>query len=218
MITDGELHARLGAALRQQATAGPDVRTVDAGIRRGIRRDRQRRRAATGIGLLAVMAVPVVGLRLVDGSGEPRPAQVANSPSASTPDPRLVKICSSNAASTSNQAAAQTFSENGYTPGDAAELSQQWKSPCGASGAAIFAGEKLAAGQTLPIAPSGAYPSDAQAVRAFTDAGYTLDDGVALAQQWKSATLWEAKVTAGKKLAAGQALPITPGSAASDPP
>lgn len=210
MTTEAELRA----VLAEHAGAVPEVGAVHAGIRRGIRQRRQRRRTATGIGVLAVMAVPVLGLRLADGPVDDlRPTQVAASPGMLSPDPRLVRFCSIDPASLSATATVSTFSDYGYTPTDAEELARLWKSPCGASGATMFGGEELAYGHALPITPSGAYPSDGLAVQTLHDAGYTLDDDVALAKQWNIADLREAKVTAGRKLIAGQTLPIQPGSA-----
>ncbi|WP_432514862.1 hypothetical protein [Kineococcus sp. SYSU DK001] len=50
----------------------------------------------------------------------------------------------------------------------------------------------------------------------FFDAGYTYDDAVVLGEQWAQDP-WEAKVTGGRALAAGQTLPIAPGSSAPAP-
>lgn len=44
----------------------------------------------------------------------------------------------------------------------------------------------------------------------FFVAGYTYDDAATLAEQWKVADVYDAKITAGQKLAAGEALPIAP--------
>lgn len=206
MTTD----AQLRAALAHHAVTVPDAAAVHAGIRRGIRRRRQRRRVATSIGVLAVAAVPALGLRLVDGpADEPRPAQVAGAPSAA--DPRLVTICSAETGSVAQDAAAQEFFDAGYTPDDADELARQWKSPC-TYGAKVLAGERLAAGQGLPLQPGGTDASDSAAAQRFFDAGYTLDDADELAREWKVADTFEAKVLAGERLAAGQRLPVEPGT------
>ena len=101
----------------------------------------------------------------------------------------------------------------GYDYDDAVVLAKMWNiSEPGA--AKVAAGKKLEAGETLPIAPGSApaAPADAgdSAVNAYFDAGYTYDDAVTLAQMWHLATPYDAKVAAGKKLAAGETLPIQP--------
>lgn len=60
--------------------------------------------------------------------------------------------------------------------------------------------------------------SQEAAAKTFADAGYSHYDGVALARQWKIADPFDAEATAGKKLAAGQTLPIKPGSTSSRTP
>lgn len=123
--------------------------------------------------------------------------------------------------------AALPFFVAGYTYEDAEALAEQWKT-ADVYEAKVSAGEKLAAGEALPIAPSGT-PTTAEALAAgegpsaateppadattpFFEAGYTVDDAVALAAVWKSPSAYEAKITAGEKLAAGEALPFAPGA------
>jgi hypothetical protein len=113
---------------------------------------------------------------------------------------------------TKESRAISAFLEAGYGYADAQELATLWKS-ADATAAKVTAGEKLLAGESLPIAPSPASVADAkkaQAVGAFFDAGYVYEDAVQLATLWKTADAYGAKVMAGEKLIAGETLPIAP--------
>jgi hypothetical protein len=81
----------------------------------------------------------------------------------------------------------------------------------GAASADPAAGKPAAA--AAPVAPAADPDQDAR--DAFFGAGYTYDDAVALAKAWSSSDEFAAKVTAGRKLLAGETLPVAPGS--SDP-
>jgi len=61
--------------------------------------------------------------------------------------------------------------------------------------------------------PSTSDPNQ-PALNAFFNAGYNYDDAVVLAKTWRESDLATAKVDAGKRLLAGQTLPIKPGSSA----
>ena len=106
------------------------------------------------------------------------------------------------------------FFKAGYDYNDAVQLAKLWKlaDPYTAK---VAAGEKLLAGQTLPIKPTpgdnGPTESpDSLALDAYFKAGYDWNDAVKLAKLWKLADPSDAKVAAGKKLIAGQTLPIKP--------
>ncbi|GAA0295662.1 hypothetical protein [Kineococcus aurantiacus] len=64
-----------------------------------------------------------------------------------------------------------------------------------------------------PVPDAGPTAPDAQndmtRVDAFFAAGYTYDDAVTLGETWNVDT-WEAKVTGGQKLMAGETLPFAP--------
>jgi len=63
-----------------------------------------------------------------------------------------------------------------------------------------------------PIASTPTTQSaDDAAIDAFFAAGYSYDDAVTLAKAWGSADPFETKVVAGRKLEAGEKLPIAPG-------
>jgi hypothetical protein len=75
-------------------------------------------------------------------------------------------------------------------------------------GAGIAAG---APGSPVPsVAASYAQPDLDRYWAAFFDAGYVWDDAVQLAALWKLPNPSDAKVAAGKKLEAGEKLPIEP--------
>jgi hypothetical protein len=104
------------------------------------------------------------------------------------------------------------FFSAGYDYDDAVRLAKLWKlkTPYDAK---VAGGEKLLAGKKLPVKPNPANVQDAKEaaqVEAFFRAGYDVDDAAALAKLWKLKTAYDAKVTGGKKLLAGQSLPIKP--------
>jgi hypothetical protein len=100
----------------------------------------------------------------------------------------------------------------GYDYNNAVQLAKIWKT-ADPYQAKIEGGKKLLAGETLPVKPS---PQNVQAakegaqIEAFFAAGYTYDDALKLAKLWKTADAYHAKVEGGKKLLAGETLPIRP--------
>jgi hypothetical protein len=109
-------------------------------------------------------------------------------------------------------AALQAFFDAGYVWDDAVQLAALWKMS-DPSAAKVAAGQKLEAGQKLPIAPKPenvAAAKEAAAVAKFFAAGYTYDDAVKLATLWNLKDAYAAKVAGGEKLLAGQTLPIKP--------
>ncbi|MGX6607418.1 hypothetical protein ACWKSP_35625 [Micromonosporaceae bacterium Da 78-11] len=110
------------------------------------------------------------------------------------------------------EAAYAAFFGAGYVWDDAVRLAKLWKIK-DPSDAKVTAGKKLAAGQTLPFKPKPANVKQAKenkAVDKFFAAGYDVADAVKLAKLWKTADAYQAKIVAGKKLLAGQTLPIRP--------
>jgi hypothetical protein len=77
-----------------------------------------------------------------------------------------------------------------------------------------IAGQKLLDGEKLPVKP-GSPPveqSDAETkqVEKFFAEGYDFDDAAKLAKLWKKPTPYDAKVEGGKRLLAGETLPVKP--------
>jgi len=109
------------------------------------------------------------------------------------------------------EAQLRAFFNAGYTYAEAQQLAEIWK--VDTSAAKAKAGKKLLAGETLPVKPD---PENVQAakdsveVNAFFNAGYDLADAKELARIWKSKSAYAAKVEGGKRLLAGETLPIKP--------
>jgi hypothetical protein len=109
-------------------------------------------------------------------------------------------------------ASVKKFFAAGYDYDDAVKLAKLWKLKT-AYDAKVAGGEKLLAGKKLPVKPDAANVKEAQEeaqVSAFFQAGYDVEDAAKLAKLWKLPTAYDAKVAGGKKIMAGQSLPIKP--------
>jgi hypothetical protein len=98
----------------------------------------------------------------------------------------------------------------GYNYDDAVKLAKLWKlaDPYTAK---VEGGKRLLADKKLPVKPSGlAEAKESARVTKFFAAGYDYDDAVKLAKLWKLADPYAAKVEGGKRLLAGDTLPIKP--------
>lgn len=101
----------------------------------------------------------------------------------------------------------------GYYMEDADALAALWN--LGLLEAKGRAGQLLLDGQPVPVAPGSSLdltdPATIEMLEmdAYWDAGYTGEDGVALAALW-NVDVFEAKATAGQMLRDGQPLPIGP--------
>ncbi|MFI6072456.1 hypothetical protein ACIA5C_12790 [Actinoplanes sp. NPDC051343] len=110
----------------------------------------------------------------------------------------------------------------GYGYNDAVQLATLWHSKANIGNVKSEAGRRLLAGETLPIKPTGnpdtpppsqddpQVKADQAALDAFFNAGYVWDDAVKLAKAWHLSDPSDAKVVAGKKIEAHQALPFKP--------
>jgi len=106
----------------------------------------------------------------------------------------------------------------GYGYNDAVTLAKLWHLNGNDIGAVkAEAGRRLLAGETLPIKPGpedstppSVDPKEAAAVAKYFAAGYNYKDAVKLARLWKLSDPYQAKVLGGKKLLAGETLPIRP--------
>lgn len=105
------------------------------------------------------------------------------------------------------------FFTAGYTYDDAVRLATLWHKK-DTDQVKAEAGKKLRAGETLPFKPQPADGSPAAAQQkqldAYFAAGYGTEDAAHLANLWKLADPYQAKILAGKKLLAGQTLPFQP--------
>lgn len=143
------------------------------------------------------------GRRLLAGETLPFPA----TPNA--PDPT---VDPNDPAIKAAQAQLAAFFNAGYTWTEAEKLAKIWhlKDP---SDAKVMAGKKLLAHQTLPVKPSPAgiaAAKESQRVEAFFNKGYDIADAAKLAKLWHLKSAYAAKVEGGKRILAGQTLPIQP--------
>lgn len=143
------------------------------------------------------------GRRLL--SGEQLPFKGTPNPSdpPANPDDPAIKAA---------QAQLEAFFGAGYTWDEAVKLAKIWhlKDP---SDAKTMAGKKLLAHQTLPVKPSAAnvaIAKEEKQVEAFFKKGYDVEDAVKLAKLWHLKTAYKAKVAGGKRILAGQSMPIQP--------
>ncbi|MCA2218964.1 hypothetical protein [Jidongwangia harbinensis] len=106
----------------------------------------------------------------------------------------------------------RAYFEAGYVYEDAERLAELWNLD-DPSKAKVEAGKKLLDGKKLPFKPKPANVADAlegKRVNKFFEAGYDVDDAVQLAKVWNLDTAYKAKVEGGKRLLAGNKLPIKP--------
>jgi uncharacterized protein YciW len=215
----------------------PDAADVLAVVHDKARRYRRRRRAAQSAGGAVLGAGLVAGtvaapgwlnatsnrhsgssLSLAAPAPQPTPTplttpSVLASPSAVT-SPAAV-TSPSPLTSAQQDAAINAYFAAGYDYNDALALAQLWHMSADPSTIKAEAGRRLLAGQTLPFKPSAAGVATAAEdadLNAFFGAGYTYQDAVTLAQLWNGSDPYQAKIDAGKKLIAGETLPIAPGS------
>ena len=100
----------------------------------------------------------------------------------------------------------------GYDWDDAEKLAKLWKLD-DPSEAKVEGGKRLLAGEDLPFKPDPknvAAAKENQRYEAFFKAGYDYDDAVELAELWKLDSAGAAKIEGGKRLLAGDELPIKP--------
>lgn len=119
---------------------------------------------------------------------------------------------------TPSERALNAFFTAGYDYNDAVTLGTLWhETDIGQVKA--DAGQKLLAGQTLPISPSTptapsdsapASSADDPALAAYFAAGYNYNDAVTLGKLWHESDIGLVKADAGRKLLDGQTLPIAP--------
>ncbi|BAL90991.1 hypothetical protein AMIS_57710 [Actinoplanes missouriensis 431] len=141
------------------------------------------------------------GRRLL--AGETLPVEAKPDPDvteAPTPDPETTKRL-------------DAYFAAGYDWDDAEQLAKLWKlgDPYDAK---VEAGKRLLAGKKLPGVEADPQlakeAKEGRLVGAFFEAGYDFADAEALAKLWKLDDPYAAKVAAGKKLQAGETLPIKP--------
>jgi hypothetical protein len=198
---------QLREAFETHEKLAPDPAAVYARVQELARTYHRRRRTAQAAG------GAVLGAGLIAGAmnlptllpGTPHDTVAVVAPAASgpaTPSPAEV------------QKAWDAYFGAGYDYDDALTLAKIWHSKDDVGTDKAEAGRRLLAGQTLPIKPTpGDHPGTdpaADPVDAFFAAGYSYDDAVKLARLWHTSDPYQAKIAAGKKLLAGETLPIRP--------
>jgi hypothetical protein len=192
----------------------PDPSTVRAGIRSRARVYAKRRRAAQAAGGAVLGAGIVAGSvampGLVRSGGAHGSVQAGDVPALAGTAPTSPSPLSSQERD-SDWAA---YFAAGYNYDDALTLAKLWNMSGDPGTIKAEAGRRLLAGQTLPIKPSkptaASSAADTADVNAFFDAGYTYDDAVTLSKLWKTSDAYQTKIDAGRKLLAGQPLPMAP--------
>jgi hypothetical protein len=194
---------QLREAFHAHEDLAPDPAAVYARVQELSRTYKWRRRGAAAAGGVVVGVGLVAGIANLPGVLHARPTIApATHPPAASASPSL------NAQDI--QRAKDAYTEAGYDAADAQNLARLWNMPDDVTQVKVEAGQKLLAGQKLPIPASTPTvdPHDAVALQAFIAGGYDYDDANELAKLWKLSDPQQAKVEAGKWLLAGKTLPV----------
>jgi hypothetical protein len=216
-VTDHGKHLR--EAFETHETPAPDPAAVYARVQELSRTYKRRRRGAQVAGSAVLSAGLIAGAMqlpsvLAGHSGGAGIAAPVGAPASPVPS-----VAASYSQADLDKDWAAYFAA-GYGYDDAVRLAAIWHTEQNIGLVKAEAGRRLLARETLPISPhpnpsvpttpDPAASADAAALQAFFDAGYVWDDAVQLAALWKLPDPSDAKVAAGKKLEAGQKLPIQP--------
>ncbi|WP_407342724.1 hypothetical protein [Pengzhenrongella phosphoraccumulans] len=242
-VTDDELVRRITRALRSRDAAEPDVAThvdriearlaeVSGGPRPAAPTQDEQLASVTSLarrGGKVVAAGVVISALAVYGAGAAAAANPYSGGARAVENlAQAVGISWSAMPDGYTRAQYEAFWGAGYTAGDVDTLSALWST--GTTETKARAGQLILDGADLPITPGiGAVtaqepgPDGAPTTLdytqaeydAFWGAGYTSDDVTTLSELWKSDAT-ETKAHAGRLILDGEALPISPGSAASD--
>jgi len=212
---------------RAQGDPPPWQHGVDDFVVAGKRLAR-RRRTGVAVGSSALAGVLAAGSLFAAHARIWRPAStsvVAINPATGgeQPTPSGGAASSPSRGSTTTAAAPRTthlaeeelraFTDAGYHYADAVLVARMWGPGTTVATAKTQLGEKLLLGYTPPIRPgdTASTVSNDAALAAFFDNGNTYDDAVRLAKLWRvsanAGDLGPVKVTAGRRLLAGHALP-----------
>ena len=208
---------QLRTAFETHEHLAPDAADVYSRVQE-LSRSYQRRRwgvqaggAVLGVSLIAGAAVTLPGLLPGQQQQDSVSVGAATMPNMkpSTPPP----LSPSEAALDKQYAA---YFGAGYDYDDAVVLAKLWKSKDDIGAVKAEAGRRLLAGETLPIKPTPdsegeeITPAQQKKLDAYFAAGYNYDDAVKLAKLWKKSDPYQAKIEGGKRLLAGDKLPIKP--------
>ena len=205
---------QLREAFATHETLAPDPAAVYDRVRELSRSYRRRRRGAQVAGTAVLGAGLIAGAIHLPSALAGRSGGTGTSLRVGAPVPSVAASYSQ--ADLDKDWAAYFAAGYGYD--DALQLAAIWHTDQNIGLVKAEAGRLLLAGETLPVAPhpkpsvvpDPASPADEAAVRAFFYAGYVWDDAVQLASLWNLPDPSDAKIAAGKKLEAGQTLPVRP--------
>jgi hypothetical protein len=215
--------AELREAFETHEHLAPDPAAVYARVQELARTYQRRRRGAQAAGGAVLGVGLIAGGVSLPGLLPARPnntVTVGAAPASAVPAPALSVAASTSPSEQELQKRLDAYFAAGYDYDDALRLARIWNSKDDVGTVKAEAGRRLLAGETLPVKPSGAGAvpvTEAVQVRAFHRAGYDYDDAVKLAELWKKPDAYAAKVEAGKRLLAGDTLPIRPSGAGAVP-
>jgi hypothetical protein len=206
---------QLREAFETHENLAPDPAAVYARVQELARTYHRRRRSAQAAGGAVLGAGLIAGAIQLPGLLPARPGDTVAvvAPAAASQAP----LPAPSASEDELQKQWDAYFAAGYGYDDAVKLAKIWKSTDEIGAVKAEAGRRLLAGETLPIKPhpndpdsGGTDPKEAAQVDAFFAAGYDYNDAVKLADLWKKADPYQAKIAAGKKLLAGETLPFQP--------
>lgn len=217
-MTEHADHLRGASATPEKQT--PDPAAVYARVQGLARRHPLRRWGAQAAGGAVLTAGLIAGAPQLpslpggapQGSGIAAAAAPAAAAPATAPKPSSTPTGSTTPQSQEDKEYAAYFAA-GYDYDSALKLARLWHRSGDIGAVKAEAGKRLLAGKKLPVKPNPAAVQSAKEiarVNAFFAAGYDFDDAARLAKIWKTADPYHAKILGGKKLLAGQALPIRP--------
>ncbi|MDI6097199.1 hypothetical protein QLQ12_01065 [Actinoplanes sp. NEAU-A12] len=215
---------RLREAFTKHENETPDPAAVYARVEELARKYTWRRRgaqAAGGVALSAGLIAGVTQLPAVLPAGPASQSSSAFQPAApvATPSARATLDPSAPLTDDESDRGIAAYFEAGFGYDNAVELAGLWKLGTDQiARAKAVAGQKLLAGETLPVKPVAnpdvsEEPVDVERnkqTEEFFLSGYDWDDAVQLAKLWKIADPGDAKAEAGRRLLAGETLPVKP--------
>lgn len=216
---------RLREAFNRYENDTPDPAAVFARVEELSRKYTWRRRGAQAAGGVALSAGLIVGVTQLPAILPAGPAVTSNAPAlqaaAPAATPSAAPTIDPSATLTEEQIAQgfDAYFAGGFGYDNSVELAELWNlGRDNFAQAKAIGGLKLLNGETLPVTPipntdgpAGEDPDDpetAKSLEAFFAGGYGWDDAERLAELWNLADPVEAKAKAGKKLLAGEELPI----------
>ena len=212
---------RLREAMKAHEHLAPEPAMVYARVQELAKSYRRRRLIAQTAGGAVLGVAVITGAfqipNLFPGETAPSGGTAVVQPAASaTKGPATLPSAAPDAQdpmfTSADQKARDKYFAAGYDLDEAEELAKIWKIR-NLDDVKIKAGQLLLNGKKLPVRPPASSVSDAAAeaqAQAFFEKGYDVDDAQRLAELWKLPSAFDAKVAAGKKILAGETLPIKP--------